>query len=55
MDIDADTLESQAQQVNRLTVIASDGYKDFVVNLQKLLREIASEIAYILEIWRYLL
>ena len=33
--MDADTLGSQVQQVNQLTVIASDGYKDFVSDLQK--------------------
>ncbi len=33
--MDAVTLGSQVLQVNRLTVIASDGYKDFVADLQK--------------------
>lgn len=33
--MDADTLGSQVQQINQLTVIASDGYKEFVSDLQK--------------------
>lgn len=33
--MDADTLGSQVQEVNQLTVIASDGYRDFVADLQK--------------------
>ena len=37
--MDADTLGSQVQQINQLTVIASDGYKDFVSDLQKGIRE----------------
>ena len=37
--MDADTLGSQVQQINQLTVIASDGYKDFVADLQKGIRE----------------
>lgn len=36
---DYDTLGSQVQQINQLTVIASDGYKDFVADLQKGIRE----------------
>lgn len=32
---DYDTLGSQVQQINQLTVIASDGYKNFVADLQK--------------------
>ena len=37
--MDVDTLGSQVQQVNQLTVIASDGYRDFVTDLQKGIRE----------------
>lgn len=37
--MDADTLGSQVQQINQLTVIASDGYKDFVADLQKGIRD----------------
>ncbi len=37
--MDGDVLGSQVQQVNQLTVIASDGYKDFVSDLQKGIRE----------------
>ena len=37
--MDVDTLGRQVQQVNRLTVIASDGYRDFVSDLQKGIRE----------------
>jgi type III restriction enzyme len=37
--MDADTLGSQVQQVNQLTVIASDGYRDFVADLQRGIRE----------------
>ena len=37
--MDADVLGTQVQQVNQLTVIASDGYKDFVADLQKGIRE----------------
>ncbi len=37
--MDADTLGSQVQQINQLTVIASDGYKDFVADLQQGIRE----------------
>lgn len=37
--MDAATLGSQVLQVNRLTVIASDGYKDFVADLQKGIRD----------------
>jgi len=33
--MDADTLGAQVQQVNQLTVIASDGYQDFVADLQR--------------------
>ena len=37
--MDVDTLGTQVQQVNQLTVIASDGYKDFVADLQKGIRD----------------
>lgn len=37
--MDADTLGSQVQQINQLTVIASDGYKDFVADLQQGIRD----------------
>lgn len=37
--MDADLLGSQVQEINQLTVIASDGYKDFVSDLQKGIRE----------------
>lgn len=37
--MDADTLGNQVQQVNQLTVIASDGYKDFVADLQRGIRD----------------
>ena len=37
--MDAATLGSQVLQVNQLTVIASDGYKDFVADLQKGIRD----------------
>lgn len=37
--MDSDTLGSQVQQINRLTVIASDGYRDFVSDLQRGIRE----------------
>ena len=37
--MDAAALGSQVQQVNQLTVIASDGYKDFVADLQKGIRD----------------
>lgn len=33
--MDIDMLGSQVQQINQLTVIASDGYKDFVSDLQR--------------------
>ncbi|MGN0194770.1 MAG: type III restriction-modification system endonuclease [Pseudoramibacter sp.] len=33
--MDAKTLGSQVQEINKLTVVASDGYKDFVESLQK--------------------
>ena len=36
---DLDTLGSMVQEINRLTVIASDGYKDFVTDLQRGIRE----------------
>ena len=36
---DYGTLGSQVQEMNLLTVIASDGYKDFVADLQKGIRE----------------
>ena len=37
--MDADILGSQVQQINQLTVIASDGYKDFVADLQQGIRD----------------
>ncbi len=37
--MDADTLGDQVQQINQLTVIASDGYKDFVSDLQQNIRD----------------
>lgn len=37
--MDGDTLGSQVQQINQLTVIASDGYRDFVADLQKGIRD----------------
>lgn len=37
--MDADTLGGQVQQINQLTVIASDGYKDFVADLQQGIRD----------------
>ncbi len=37
--MDGDVLGSQVQKINQLTVIASDGYKDFVSDLQKGIRE----------------
>ena len=37
--MDADTLGSLVQQVNQLTVIASDGYRDFVKSLQEGIRD----------------
>ena len=37
--MDATTLGTQVQQVNQLTVIASDGYRDFVADLQRGIRE----------------
>ncbi len=37
--MDRDILGSQVQQINQLTVIASDGYKDFVSDLQKGIRD----------------
>ncbi|MCM1439285.1 MAG: DEAD/DEAH box helicase family protein [Roseburia sp.] len=37
--MDIDTLGSQVQQINQLTVIASDGYKDFVADLQRGIRD----------------
>ena len=36
---DYDTLGSQVQEINLLTVVASDGYRDFVADLQKGIRE----------------
>ena len=36
---DYDTLGSQMQEINLLTVVASDGYRDFVADLQKGIRE----------------
>ncbi len=37
--MDADTLGGQVQQINQLTVIAADGYKDFVADLQQGIRD----------------
>lgn len=37
--MDEDTLGSQVQQINQLTVIASDGYRDFVADLQRGIRD----------------
>ncbi|MCM1100790.1 MAG: DEAD/DEAH box helicase family protein [Clostridium sp.] len=37
--MDVDTLGSQVQQINQLTVIAGDGYKDFVADLQRGIRD----------------
>ena len=37
--MDFDTLGEQVQELNRLTVIAADGYKDFVSDLQKGIQE----------------
>ena len=37
--MDADTLGSRVQQVNLLTVIAADGYRDFVADLQRGIRD----------------
>lgn len=37
--MDEDMLGGQVQQINQLTVIASDGYKEFVADLQKGIRE----------------
>jgi len=37
--MDADTLGSQVQEINQLTVIASDGYRDFVADLQRGIRD----------------
>lgn len=37
--MDCDMLGSQVQQINQLTVIASDGYRDFVADLQKSIRD----------------
>lgn len=37
--MDLDTLGSQVQQINQLTVIASDGYKNFVADLQRGIRD----------------
>lgn len=37
--MDCDMLGSQVQQINQLTVIASDGYKDFVADLQRGIRD----------------
>lgn len=37
--MDSDILGSQVQQINQLTVIASDGYKDFVADLQRGIRD----------------
>ena len=37
--MDADLLGSRVQQVNQLTVIAADGYKEFVADLQRGIRE----------------
>lgn len=37
--MDADLLEDRVHELNQLTVVASDGYKDFVSDLQKGIRE----------------
>ena len=37
--MDADTLGSQVHEINQLTVIAADGYRDFVSDLQRGIRE----------------
>lgn len=37
--MDEDVLGSQVQQMNQLTVIAADGYKDFVADLQQGIRD----------------
>lgn len=37
--LDADTLGNQVQKMNQLTVIASEGYKDFVADLQQGIRD----------------
>ncbi len=37
--MDADILGGQVQQINQLTVIAADGYKDFVADLQQGIRD----------------
>lgn len=37
--MDLDALGSQVQEINQLTVIASDGYKDFVADLQRGIQE----------------
>lgn len=37
--MDVDTLGRQVQQINQLTVIASDGYKEFVSDLQRGIRD----------------
>lgn len=37
--MDADTLGRQVHQINQLTVIASDGYKEFVSDLQRGIRD----------------
>ena len=37
--MDAASLGDQVQKVNQLTVVASDGYKDFVADLQKSIKE----------------
>ena len=37
--MDTAMLGDAVQQVNQLTVIASDGYKDFVADLQRGIRE----------------
>lgn len=37
--MDGDALGNLVQQINQLTVIAADGYKDFVADLQRGIRE----------------
>ena len=37
--MDSDSLGDQVQKINQLTVIAADGYKDFVADLQRGIRE----------------
>lgn len=41
---DADTLQGQVQQINRLTVIASEGYADFVNACRRIFRKISTTV-----------